>query len=129
VGEFIKPKKASFKIVAVEPADSPVLSGGKPGPQKIQGIGAGFIPQILDTKLIDEIMTATTDESVQVARRMAKEEGLLVGISSGAAIVGALAVAKQLEQSGWIRNHGEAVIVTILCDSADKYLSERLWEE
>src|SRR5471030_814646 len=84
VGEFIKPKKPDFKIVAVEPSDSPVLSGGKPGPHKIQGIGGGFVPDVLRTDLINEVMTATLDESLDVARRMAKEEGIFIGISGGA---------------------------------------------
>src|SRR5438270_2170197 len=81
VGEYIKPKKPDFKIVAVEPTDSPVLSGGKPGPHKIQGIGGGFVPDVLKTTLIDEVMTATLDESLDTARRMAKEEGIFIGIA------------------------------------------------
>src|SRR5215510_3698680 len=85
VGEYIKPKKPGFKIVAVEPADSPILSGGKPGPHKIQGIGAGFVPEVLRTDLIDEVVTVTLDESMQMARRAAKEEGIFIGISGGAA--------------------------------------------
>src|SRR6516162_5196859 len=96
VGEFIKPKKPGFQIVAVEPIDSPVLSGGKPGPHKIQGIGTGFVPDVLRTDLINEVMTATLDESLDVARRMAKEEGILVGISSGAVIYAATEIAKKL---------------------------------
>src|SRR5438874_2349163 len=94
VGEYIKPRKKDFRIVAVEPADSPVLSGGTHKPHKIQGIGTGFIPEILNTKLIDEIVTATNEESIEMATRMAREEGLLVGISSGAAVSAALKVAK-----------------------------------
>src|SRR5213078_3301891 len=100
VGEYIKPKKSSFKIVAVEPVDSPVLSGGKPGPHKIQGIGAGFVPEILKKDLIDEVITVTLDESVDIARRSAKEEGLLVGISGGAAIAAAIRVAQRQENAG-----------------------------
>ena len=88
VCQYIKPKKPSFKAVAVEPADSPVLSGGKPSPHKIQGIGAGFVPSILRRDYIDEVVTVTNDDAINMARRLAKEEGLLVGISSGAAVVG-----------------------------------------
>ncbi|MGB8988302.1 MAG: cysteine synthase A, partial [Candidatus Sulfotelmatobacter sp.] len=90
VAEYIKPKKPSFKAVAVEPAESPVLSGGKPGPHKIQGIGAGFVPRILRTDLIDEIIQVSNDEAIQMARRLPREEGLFVGISSGAAVTAAL---------------------------------------
>ncbi|HET7872261.1 MAG TPA: cysteine synthase A [Terriglobales bacterium] len=122
VGEFIKPKKPSFKIVAVEPADSPVISGGKPGPQKIQGLGAGFIPEILRTDLIDETLTATTEESVQVARRMAKEEGLLVGISGGAAVAQALKLAARQENAG-------KLIVVVVPDFGERYLSTFLFED
>ncbi len=121
VGEYIKPKKPSFKIVAVEPADSPVLSGGKPGPQKIQGLGAGFVPEVLRTDLIDEVMTATLDESVATARRMAKEEGILIGISGGAAVAQALKVAARPENAG-------KLVAVVIPDFGERYLSTFLFE-
>jgi len=122
VCEYIKPKKPSFKAVAVEPTDSAVLSGGQPSPHKIQGIGAGFVPKILRTDFIDEIVTVTNDEAINMARRLAKEEGLLVGISSGAAVVGGLKVARRQENTG-------KLMVVVLPDFGERYLTSVLFDE
>jgi cysteine synthase A len=121
VGDYIKPKKPSFKIVAVEPKDSAVLSGGQPSPHKIQGIGTGMIPAILKREYIDDIVTVSNEDAVDMARRMAKEEGILCGISSGAAVWAAVQVAKRPENAG-------KLIVTILPSFGERYLSSILYE-
>lgn len=120
VGSLLKEKYPNIKIYAVEPADSPVLSGGKPGPHKIQGIGAGFVPSILDTNIYDEIMQVSTEDSFEAARRAAKEEGILGGISSGAAIHTALKVAKKLGK-------GKKVLA-IVPSNGERYLSTALYQ-
>ena len=122
VAELIKAKKPSFKAIAVEPVDSPVLSGGKPGPHKIQGIGAGFVPQVLRTDLVDEIVQVKSEDAGAMGRRAAKEEGLLVGISGGAALWAGLEVAKRPESKG-------KLIVIVVPDTGERYLSTWLFEE
>ena len=121
IGEYLKSKNPNIKIVGIEPSDSPVLSGGKAGAHGLQGIGAGFIPEILNTEIIDEIITVTTNEAYDASRMMAKREGVLVGISSGAALHSALLLAKKPENKG--KN-----IVVILPDTGDRYLSTDLFE-
>ena len=121
VGEVIKARKPSFKVIAVEPDASPVLSGGEKGPHVIQGIGAGFVPQVLNTKIYDEIIRVKNDDALETARRLAKEEGLLVGISSGAATWAALQVAKRPEAAG-------KLIVVIIPDFGERYLSTILYQ-
>jgi len=121
-GKFLKSKKPSVKVIAVEPAASPVLSGGTPSPHKIQGIGAGFVPQVYDPSVIDEIYQTDEVKAGNTARRLAKEEGIIVGISSGSVLEAALTVAKRPENKG-------KTIVAILPDTGERYLSTWLWED
>ena len=120
VGEILKQRKSSVKTVAVEPAASPVLSGGKPGPHMIQGIGAGFVPEILDMKVVDEVIQIGNKESFNMAKRLAKEEGILAGISSGAAVAAAVKVAKR-------KANADKIVVVVLPDTAERYLSTELF--
>ncbi|MRR56304.1 MAG: cysteine synthase A [Deltaproteobacteria bacterium] len=122
VGEVLKQRKPGVRVVAVEPSDSPVLSGGQPGPHKIQGIGAGFVPDVLNREIIDEIFQVRNEDAIETSRRMAKEEGVLVGISSGAAVYAALEIAKRPENKG-------KTIVVVLPDTGERYLSTVLFQE
>ncbi len=121
VGEVLKARKPGVQIIAVEPTDSPILSGGNPGPHKIQGIGAGFVPDVLNTKIYDEIITVTNSQAIDTSRQLSRTEGLLVGISAGANVYAALQVAKRPENKG-------KKIVTILCDTGERYLSTLLYQ-
>lgn len=122
IGETLRERRPGFRAIAVEPTDSPVLSGGQPGPHKIQGIGAGFVPGVLNTEVYDEVITCRVDDAYATSRRLAREEGLLVGISAGANVWAALQVARRPESAG-------KVIVTILCDTGERYLSTPLFSE
>jgi cysteine synthase A len=120
VGEVLKARKPSIRIAAVEPENSPVLSGGKPGPHMIQGIGAGFVPEVLNRKLLDEVLTVGNEEALQMSRRLAKEEGILAGISAGAAAVAAVRVAGREENR-------DRVLVAVFPDTAERYISSPLF--
>lgn len=121
VSRFIKPKKPEFKAIAVEPEDSPILSGGSPGPHKIQGIGPGFVPEVLDTENLDGVVTVSNDASVEMALRLASEEGILCGISSGANVVAAIEYGSRPENAG-------KTIVTVICDFGERYIQTILFE-
>jgi len=121
ISQVIKKRKTGFKVIGVEPFDSPVLSGGKPGPHKIQGIGAGFVPDILDKSLIDEIFKVKNEEAVETAKRLAKEEGIMAGISSGANVFASLEIAKRPENKN-------KVIITVICDTGERYLSTDMFK-
>jgi cysteine synthase A len=122
VAEVIKKRKPEFKAIAVEPADSPVLSGGRPGPHKIQGIGAGFVPEVMRLDLVDEVIKVSNDDAGETARRLARQEGILAGISSGAATWAALQVARRPENKG-------ALIVAVLPDTGERYLTTWLFQQ
>ncbi|OGO17991.1 MAG: cysteine synthase A [Chloroflexi bacterium RBG_16_48_7] len=122
IAEVIKPRKPGFKAIAVEPKSSPVLSGGKPGPHKIQGIGAGFVPEVLKMEMVDQVIQVTNEDAGNIARRLAREEGILAGISSGAATWAAIELSRQKENAG-------RLIVVILPDTGERYLSTWLFQD
>ena len=122
VGEILKERRPGFRAVAVEPTDSPVLSGGQPGPHKIQGIGAGFVPGVLNTEVYDEVLTCTAEDAFVTSRQLAQKEGILVGISAGANVWGAVQLARRPENAG-------KTIVTFLCDTGERYLTTALFAE
>jgi len=120
-GEVLKAKKQDFKVIAVEPKDSPVLSGGKPGPHKIQGIGAGFVPDVLNVDIIDEVIQVANEDAVETARQLAAKEGILAGISAGANVWAAVEVSNRKEAEG-------KTIVTIICDTGERYISTEMYQ-
>ena len=122
VGEVLKERKPGVIIVAVEPEDSPVLSGGNPGPHKIQGIGAGFVPDVLSVSVYDEVLRVSAADAMETSRRLAREEGILVGISAGANVFAAISLARRPENTG-------KLIVTVGCDTGERYLSTELFEQ
>ncbi|MEV8214780.1 cysteine synthase A [Leifsonia sp. NPDC077715] len=122
VGQVLKERKPDVKVIAVEPLDSPILNGGQPGPHKIQGIGANFVPEILDTTIYDEVVDVSLDDALDVAKKLASEEGILAGISSGAIIWAALQVAQRPENAG-------KTVVAIVCDTGERYISTPLWAD
>jgi cysteine synthase A len=122
VGEILKARKPSVRIIAVEPVGSPVLSGGEPGKHKIQGIGAGFVPGVLNTEIYEEVITVENEDAFETSRKLAKQEGILVGISAGANVWAAIEVAKRAENRG-------KTVVTVLCDTGERYLSTTLFTE
>ncbi len=122
VGSLLKERKSDVRVVAGEPVESPVISGGQPGPHKIQGIGAGFIPTNLDVGLVDEVIQIDADDAGSIARRLAKEEGILCGISAGGNVWAALELARRPENKG-------KTIVTVICDTGERYLSTWLFDE
>ncbi|GAA1445625.1 cysteine synthase A [Leifsonia poae] len=122
VGQVLKERKPGVQVVAVEPLDSPILNGGKPGPHKIQGIGANFVPDILDTTVYDEVVDVSFDDAIAVAKKLASQEGILAGISSGAIVWAALELAKRPENAG-------KTIVAVICDTGERYISTPLWAD
>jgi cysteine synthase len=122
VAQVIKPRRPGFKAIAVEPAESPIITGGKPGPHKIQGLGANFIPDTLDREVLDEVFHVTGEQSINMARRVAREEGILIGISGGAAVYAAVEAAKRPENAG-------KTIVVVLPDTGERYFSSVLWAD
>lgn len=122
VGQVLKERKPGVQVVAVEPVDSPILNGGQPGPHKIQGIGANFVPEILDTAVYDEVVDVAFDDAIETAKKLASEEGILAGISSGAIVWAALQIAARPENVG-------KTIVAIVCDTGERYISTALWAD